>query len=303
LTFNARRFTDMNVALTGATGFIGSHVLTELLTHGHDVTALVRDDAQAEAVSARGATPAVVDLYDTPAVVRLLTNTDGAIHNASPGDATSADFDSAVVDAAVDAFTRTGKPYLHISGAWVYGNNSFITEDSSFNAPPLVAWRERIERRVLDAKDMRSVVVVSGVAYGDGGGGVPGVLLGSPRDDSGNLIMLGTGRQHWATVHVADLADFFRRALESPRGPRLLRRRQRDQLDGRRADPSRRCRRRRPGAVPGSDEEARARLGDYFAGVLLLDQGTVAAKARTDLDWYPSHPALVEEFRHGNYRT
>ena len=56
----------MNVALSGATGFIGSHVLSELLKHGHDVTALVRDDAQAEAVSARGATPAVVDLYDKP---------------------------------------------------------------------------------------------------------------------------------------------------------------------------------------------------------------------------------------------
>ena len=40
------------------------------------------------------------------------------------------------------------------------------------------------------------------------------ILLGSPRDDAGNLIMLGTGRQRWATVHVADLADAFRRALE-----------------------------------------------------------------------------------------
>ena len=59
----------MKVALTGATGFIGSHVLTELRDHGHQVTALVRDDAQAEAVAARGVTPAVVDLYDQPAVV------------------------------------------------------------------------------------------------------------------------------------------------------------------------------------------------------------------------------------------
>jgi hypothetical protein len=43
-----------------------------------------------------------------------------------------------------------------------------------------------------------------------------------------------------------------------------------------------------PGAVPGSDDEARARLGDYFAEVLLLDQGTDAARAKADLDW--SHP-------------
>ena len=46
----------MNVALTGATGFIGSHVLEELHKHGHEVTALVRDDAQADIVATRGAT-------------------------------------------------------------------------------------------------------------------------------------------------------------------------------------------------------------------------------------------------------
>src|SRR6478609_8670835 len=292
----------MNVALTGATGFIGSHVLTELLKHGHQGTALVRDDAQAEAVSARGATPAVVDLYDTPALVRLLTDTDGAIHNASPGDATSADLDSAVVDAAVDAFTGTGKPYLHISGGWVYGNNSLITEDSPFNAPPLVAWREQIERRVLDAEDMRGVVIVSGLAYGDGGGGVPGVLLGSPRDDAGNLIMLGTGRQHWPTVHVADLAELSRRVVEpdSARGSYVIG----DGLNPTVAELTEAAAVAvgAPGAVPGSDDEARARLGEYFAEVLLLDQSIVATRARDELGWHPSRPGLVDEFRDGSYR-
>jgi nucleoside-diphosphate-sugar epimerase len=56
-----------------------------------------------------------------------------------------------------------------------------------------------------------------------------------------------------------------------------------------------------PGAIPGSDEEARARLGDYFAEVLLLDQGTNAAKARAELDWSPSHPGLLNEFLQGRY--
>ena len=71
----------------------------------------------------------MVDLYDRPAVASLLRGADGAIHTASPGDATSADLDSAVVDAVTSAFDGTGKPYLQISGLWVYGTNTAITED------------------------------------------------------------------------------------------------------------------------------------------------------------------------------
>jgi nucleoside-diphosphate-sugar epimerase len=56
------------------------------------------------------------------------------------------------------------------------------------------------------------------------------------------------------------------------------------------------------GTIPGSDEEARGRVGDYFADVLLLDQGTAAAKARSELGWRPSRPGLLEECRDGSYR-
>src|SRR3954454_14499684 len=278
----------MKVALTGATGFIGSHILSELEAHGHEVTALGRDD---------------VDLYDRPAVVDLLREVDAAIHTASPGDETSANLDAAVADAGIEALAGTGKPYIQISGIWVYGDSSSISEESPFKAPALVAWREPIERRVLGATGLRGVVIVSGVAYGDGGGGVPGVLLGSPRDDHGNLIMLGTGQQHWSTVHVADLADFFRRVLEddSARGYHVI-------GDGDNPTVAELTEAAAvavgaPGAAPGSDDEARARVGDYFAEVLLLDQGTQAAKARADLDWSPSHPGLVDEFRNGSYRN
>jgi nucleoside-diphosphate-sugar epimerase len=293
----------MRVALTGATGFIGSHVLTELLKNGHEVTALVRDDDQAGIVAARGAVPAVVDLYDRPAVVSLLRSVDGAVHTASPGDATSANLDSAVVDAVIDAFAGTGKPYVHISGLWIYGAGSAITEESPFDPPALVSWKIPIERRVLDATGMRGVVIVSGVAYGDRGGALPGLLLGSPRDAAGNLIMLGSGQQHWSTVHVADLADVFRRVLEndSARGRYVVS----DGSNSTVADltAAAAVAAAAPGAVPGSDEEARTRLGDYFAQVLLLDQVATAAKAGTELDWSPSHPSLVEEFRRGSYRN
>ena len=292
----------MKVALTGATGFVGSHILAELQSNGHDVTALVRDEAQAATVSARGATPAIVDLYDRPAVVKVFSEADGAVHVASPGDATSANLDSAVADAAIEAFDRTGKPYAPISGAWVFGSNTVITEESPFNAPALVAWKEPIERRVLGATGMRGVVIISSTAYGDGGGGVPGIVLASPRDAEGNLIMLGNGRQHWAEVHVADLAVVFRLVLEhqAARGYYVI---------GNGLNPTvaelteaAAVAVGAPGAVPGSDEEARTRLGDYFAEVLLLDQTVTATRARAELGWQPSHPGLVEEFRGGSYR-
>jgi len=208
-----------------------------------------------------------------------------------------------VVDAAIKAFDGSGKPYLHISGVWIYGANRSISEGSPFRSPAMVSWKEPIERRILDAGGMRGVVIVSSVAYGDRGGAVPGLLLGSPRDPSGNLIMLGSGQQHWSTVHVADLADFFRRALEggSARGYYVV---------GNGLNPTvaelteaAAVAAGAPGAVPGSDEEARARLGDYFAEVLLLDQGMAATRARSELGWLPTRPGLVDEFRRGSYRN
>jgi NAD dependent epimerase/dehydratase family enzyme len=223
-------------------------------------------------------------------------------HTASPGDATSADLDAAVADAAIAALAGSGKPYLQVSGMWIYGANPAITENSAIDAPAMVAWKPPIERRVLGTPDMRAAVIVSSVAYGDGGGGIPGLLLASPRDDTGNLIMLGTGQQRWSTVHVADLADVFRRVLEdhSARGRYVIGNGLTETVAE--LTEAAAVAAGAPGSVPGSDQEARERLGDYFAEVLLLDQGTDAPRARAELGWQPSHSSLTDEFRHGSYR-
>lgn len=292
----------MKVALTGSTGFIGSHILTELVTNGHSVTALVQGDDQAEAVRARGAEPVVVDLHDGPAVVKVFEDADAAVHTASPGDETSAAFDAAVVDAAVIAFGSSGKPFAYITGGWIYGDNTNITDTSPVDAPPMVAWKPPIQERLLSETGMRGIVVASSVAYGDSGGAVPGALLGSPRDAAGNLIMIGTGSQHWSTVHVADLANLFRRVLESDsaRGTYVI---------GNGLNPTvaeiteaAAVAAAAAGAVAGSVEEARSRFGEYFADVLLLDQAAHTTRALTELGWEPTHPGLVEEFRTGSYR-
>ena len=243
----------------------------------------------------------MVDLYDRPAVAKLLGGADGAIHTASPGDATSANLDSAVVDAVTGAFAGPAalpadqRPvdlrgqHFHHRGVRVQRAAAGVMEGAD-RTPGARCDRDarrgdRLQRRVRRRRRRDSRV-----------------LLGSPRDDAGNLIMLGTGQQHWSTVHAADLADAFRRVLEddSARGRYVI---------GNGANPTvaelteaAAVAAGAPGAVPGSDDEARARLGDYFAEVLLLDQGTDAARARAELGWRPSHPSLTDEFRHGSYR-
>jgi hypothetical protein len=124
----------MKVALTGATGFIGSHILTELHEHGHEVTALLRDAAQADIAKARGATPVVIDLYDRPAVTSLLADADGAIHTASPGDATSA------------GLTLGGAEYLALS-------DSTIAADPDDGEPLIITDTRPPSRANLAATD------------------------------------------------------------------------------------------------------------------------------------------------------
>ena len=115
--------------------------------------------------------------------------------------------------------------------------------------------------------------------------------------------MLGTGQQHWSTVHASDLADFFRRALEDDTAsgryivgdgsnPTVAELTEAAAVAG-----------GAPGAVAGSDDQARPRLGDYFAEVLLLDQGTDSAESSNRVGWQPTYPDLADEFRHGSYRT
>ena len=264
----------MKVALTGATGFIGSHVLTELHKHGHEVTALVRDDAQADIVAARGATPTVVDLYDRAAVVSVLGDCGRGHPHRQSGDATSADLDSAVVDAAIDAFAGTGKPYIHISGAVdLRRNNLAISEEtpsiaraggmegtdraSSARCDRHARSRDRVRRRVRrrrgrDSRDT-SRLTPRRRRKPDHARHRATALVDSPRRRSGGL---------------------FPPRIRKRLGPRLLRHRQWSELDRRRTHRGRCRRSRRSRSGPRFRRRSSGTPGDYFAEVLLLDQGT-----------------------------
>jgi hypothetical protein len=146
---------------------------------------------------------------------------------------------------------------VQISGLWIYGANSSITEESRLDPPGLVAWKAPIEKRLLDAQGMRGVVIVSSVAYGDGGGAVPVLLLGSPRDETGNLVMprhgaaaLANGPRGRPRVRLVPCAE-----NDSARGRYVIG----DGLNPTVAELTEAAAvaADAPGAVPGSDEETR----------------------------------------------
>lgn len=291
----------MDILLTGGTGFIGSAVLRALGDHGHTVTALVRSDASARKVEAAGARPLVGDLTDITWLTDELAQHDGAIHTASPGDETSPAVDRAVAEAAVAAFFGTGKRYVHTSGVWIYGPGDILTEQTPFDPPAIVAWREEVEHLVVGSDDVNGVIVAPGVVYGMGKG-LPNLLIAGPRTKEGALTLIGDGSQHWVTVHVDDLADLYVLALERGKA--------RERYIGAGGD--------NPtvwdlGLVISTDEDGgpgvaaepvektQARIGDALADALLQSQQATGAKARRELGWEPVGPTLAEDLAEGSY--
>ncbi len=285
--------TRMRILLTGATGFVGSSVLTALVTAGHDVTAVVRSADAARTATAAGATPLVHPLPDTEWLVGALGDQDGAIHTAVPAQG-APEFDRSVIDAAIAAFAGTGKSYVHTGGVWVHGAGA-VTEETPIDAPEIVAWREEGERRLLES-GVRASLVEPGIVYGYGRG-IPTTISAAPRSESGALHLIGDGTQHWTTIHADDLAALYVDVLEqAPGGERYL------GVSGENPTVLELAR-----AVVGPQgsvqaetiEESRRRLGSAFADALLLSQEATGEKARRVFGWAPRRPTLVEELAAG----
>ena len=281
----------MRVLLTGGTGFVGSSVLTALVASGHEVTAVVRSDEAAAKVTAAGAKAVVHALPETEWLAGMLRESDGAIHTATPGDDTGAAFDDSVIDAVITAFAGTDHPYIHTGGVWVHGNGSDITETTPVHAPQITAWREEREKRILGS-GVKASVIEPGIVYGYGKG-IPNMITGAPRSESGALHLIGTGEQHWATVHVDDLADLYVDVLERGPGGESY-------IGASGQSPTVREMAQAfvgpDGALePESFNATRERLSPAFAEALLLDQQASGEKAKTAFGWNPHRTPLVEE--------
>lgn len=279
----------MKILLTGGTGYIGSTVLDALIAAGHDVTAVVRSDTSSDQVTARGATALVGDLFDPQWLASELRGHDAAIHTAAGGDGRDPALNDSVIDAAIEAFSGTERSFVHTGGIWTYGNNAAIDEEHEPLPPALTAWRPASERRVLES-GIKASVVQPGIVYGRGGG-IPAMLAASAADGATHLF--GPGDQHWATVHVEDLADLYLRVVEKAPGGKSY-------VGASGENPTvRELGEALTGTVVEETAEALIERLGAFGEALLLDQQAGGTRAKEELGWLPTRPSLVELLRAG----
>ncbi len=215
----------MRVFVTGATGFIGSATVDELLSRGHTVLGLARNDASAEALKAKGVEAHRGDLTDLDSLVAGAKASDGIIHTAFVHDFSqfmaNIETDRRAVAAMAAELEGSSRPMVIASGTMmISGLNKLGVETDAPPDPngPRVA----AETIVLNAPGVRgSVVRLSPTVHGAGDHGfVPALVEAAKRD--GFVGLVGDGANRWPAVHRLDAARVFVLGLEkAPAGSRL----------------------------------------------------------------------------------
>ena len=218
----------MKVFVTGASGWIGSATVEELLSAGHQVVGLARSDESAKRLERLGASVRRGDLTDPAGLAQAAADSEGVIHLAFQHDlafggnyAAAAAADRKVVEAMGAALAGSDRPLVLASGVFGLTPGRAATENDGM-VPSAQALANPITRRRATALlalslfgvDVRSVVVrFSPTVHGDGDQGFMAVLVRTARQ-KGSAAYVGDGANRWPAVHRSDAARLVRLGLE-----------------------------------------------------------------------------------------
>jgi nucleoside-diphosphate-sugar epimerase len=305
----------MRVFVTGASGWIGSAVVPELIGAGHQVTGLARSDASAAALTAAGARVHRGTLDDLDSLRDAAAASDGVIHLAFKHDLAftgdfqgAADADRRAVETFGDALAGSDRPFVIASGTLGLAPGRVATErDGHGSDPAAAAWgsgpltRHATAELVLSlaSRGVRSSVMrLPPTNHGDGDNGFMATIVGIARD-KGISGYIGDGSNRWPAVHRLDSAHLFRLALENaPAGSTLhavadegVPIRDIAEVIGRHLDVP---------VVSVSAEDAAGHF-TWLAGFLAADSPASSALTRELLGWHPTQPGLIDDLDKGHY--
>ncbi|MFI5157770.1 MAG: SDR family oxidoreductase [Sphingobacteriales bacterium] len=295
----------MRVFVTGATGFIGTAIVQELIGAGHHVIGLARSDANAQALIAAGAEVHRGDIENLDSLRSGAREADGVIHAGFIHDFSRfkevCEADRHAIKAIGEALAGSDRPFIVTSGTALVSPGKLATEDiiphAGSSAHPRIASEEAAD--AVAALGVRvSVLRLSPSVHGDGDHGFIPMLIDIARK-KGISAYIGDGQNRWSAIHRLDAAHLYRLALEhAVAGSRFhgvaeegIAFKDIAEAIGKHLNIP---------VVSISPEEAADHFG-WFAGFTSLDIPTSSKITQEKLNWHPTQTELIADMAQGSY--
>ncbi|GAA5855896.1 hypothetical protein JCM8547_000403 [Rhodosporidiobolus lusitaniae] len=306
----------MHVFVTGASGWIGSHVVPELLSQGHTVLALARNDkAAAKLDGVKGVEVHRGSLDDLESLKEGARKADGIIHLAFKHDfenwVANGDLDASIVSAICSTLEGTDKPFVIASGAATFAMNPTrepgkpVTEDEPIPEAMHNLPRVKSERALhsFSSKGVRTAVVrLPPTVHGKGDSGFVPALVSMAKQNQLSPFATDETTQptFWPGVHVEDAAAAFRLALEkSPTASTLHAVGDGDGLSV--GETARLIGEKLDVPVKQVEQDEAGKYFGFLARFATLNLRVSTDKTKEVLGWQPVKPTLKQDLKAGFY--
>ena len=295
----------MKVFVTGATGFVGTAVVEELLAHGHQVLGLARSDGSAGKLAKAGAGVLRGDLEVPETLREGAAMSDaivhaGFVHDFSRFPAACA-IDRAAIETLGAAIEGTRKPLIVTAGVAFLNSQGTVAVETDRGFPPSDAYPRASEAAAEALSDRgipTNIMRLPPSVHGAGDHGFVPMLIDIARQ-KGRSAHIGEGGNDWPAVTVSDAARAFRLAIERGHGSATYHAVAEQGVPFRQIAEAIATGLGVP-CVSLSADEAREHFG-WFYDFASIDQPTSSERTRAELGWSPSGPDLLTDIRDAGY--
>lgn len=290
----------MRVFVTGATGWVGSAVVADLLENGHSVAGLCRSDVNAASLISKGVEPVRGSLADIDVLEQAASDADAVVHTAFGHDfskfAENSEQDRRVIEAMGQRLIGTAKPMLVTTGLLMLAPGRVATEADMppLNDPKYPRRTEAAVKVLTDAGVNIGVVRLAPTVHGLGDRMFMAILAERARETGVSAYVDG-GENRWCAVHVSDVGSVYRLALEAGLPSRVFHASAEEGVTFKAIAEA-------IGSNLGLPVEPRPREHfGWFAAFAENDAPTSSAETRRILQWVPKGPNLLEDLRRPDY--